>query len=284
MFQSKGFRSMAMAPDFAGTGDQADLLLKIARCPIAKRCLGGEHGLGCETIVKSQRVDSTSLFQSPEPWSGHLSIAPILFLSSNPSIGSSESVANGKYPNATWDEESTVEYFEYRFGGKPLSSVEEGIYHASPGTTRARRGIPFWIQVRARAAELLSKSRFEVVAGTDYALTEIVRCKSKGEKGVAEALATCAGLYLEPTLEQSAATVLVVLGAHAKRTICDKYGLEPTVSLHGPILVANRMRHVVFLPHPTGWASPKTFKKLLTPADFERLSQSLTAPEPCSTA
>src|SRR5215217_7246294 len=151
------------------------LLLKVARCPIATRCLNGEIGHGCSKIVRFQSVDSESEFQSPEPWSGHLSIASILFLSSNPSIGAT---TYDQYPRATWDDESIIEYFEYRFGRKPLSSVEQGIYDALPGSLRVTRGTKFWIGVRARAAELLEKPASQVVAGADYALTEVVRCKS----------------------------------------------------------------------------------------------------------
>jgi len=83
--------------------------------------------------------------------------------------------------------------------------------------------VPYWIAIRARAAELLEKQTSQVVAGTDYALTEVVRCKSQGEEGVAEARATCVREYLEPTLAASAASVIVVLGAQAKRAVCDRY-------------------------------------------------------------
>lgn len=132
-----------------------DLLLKVARRPIVERCLNGETNHCCSKIVLSQGVESTSEFQVPEPWSGHISTAPILFLSSNPSIGPAG--GHEQYPRATWNDESIVEYFDYRFGGKPLSAIESGIYHTSRGSTRARRGVRFWIGVRARAAELLEK-------------------------------------------------------------------------------------------------------------------------------
>jgi hypothetical protein len=257
-----------MASDLTGNDEQVDLLLKIARCPIADRCLNGDVDHSCAKIVRSQGVNSASQFQSPEPWSGQLNRAPILFLSSNPSIGPA---TFDQYPRSTWEDESITEYFEYRFGGKPLSPVEQGIYHASPGTTKARRGIPFWIQVRARAAELLGKTTNQVVAGTDYALTEVVRCKSKDEYGVAESLPTCVGEYLEPTLAASVASVIVVLGSPAKRAICNRYDLAPDVHLHGPLMVANRQRMIVFLPHPTGRAPRKTFNGCLLLSDLDRL-------------
>ena len=257
-----------MVSDPADNSREAKLMLGIARCPIADRCLNGELGHSCSKIVLSQGVDSTSQFQSPEPWSGHLSLAPILFLSSNPSIGAS---TYDQYPRASWDDESIIEYFEYRFGGKPLSSVERGIYHASPGSPRTRRGVPFWIAVRSIAAELLHTTTNQVVAGTDYALTEVVRCKSVHEVGVQEALSTCVSEYLEPTLQSSVAKVIVVLGARAKWTVCDRYGLEPDVPLHGPLLVGNRKRLITILPHPNARNGPKKVSRCLLPSDLDRL-------------
>jgi hypothetical protein len=247
-----------------------DLLLKVARRPIVERCLSAESGLGCSTIVRSQNVSSRSDFQVPEPWSGHISIAPILFLSSNPSIG--QAGGYEQYPRASWPSESIVEYFDYRFGGKPLSAIEDGIYHVSPGSSRSRRGVRFWSGVKARAAELLEKPKSEVIPGTDYALTEVVRCKSVGEYGVPEAVATCVSEYLEPTLEQSASRVIVVLGSQAKRVVCARFGLDPSISLHGPLQVAKRTRLIVFLPHPSAY-EPQTFSKCLLPSDVEWLRQ-----------
>jgi hypothetical protein len=191
-------------------------------------------------------------------------------LSSNPSIGSS---SYDQYLRATWDDESTIAYFAHRFGGHRLSSVEQGIYHTSAGASRSTRGIRYWIAVRARAAELLGTSPSEVVAGTDYALTEAVRCKSRNEFGVSEALATCVGEYLGPTLTASVASVIVVLGATAKRAFCGAYNIEADRSLLGPMLIGGRQRMVVFLPHPTGYAPRKTFSGCLHPSEMERLRE-----------
>ena len=152
-----------------------------------------------------------------------------------------------------------------------------------PSSPRAKVATRFRIGVRARAAELLEKPNSQVVAGIDNALTEVVRCKSVNEYGVSEALATCVGEYLEPTLEASVATVIVVLGAQAKRVVRDRYGLESHVLLHGPLLVANRKRLILFLPHPTGRALQKTFSGCLLPSDVDRLRQWLNNSEIRST-
>ncbi len=80
-------------------GESAELLLRIARCPIVDRCLNGDTTHPCSTIVRSQGTDSLDDFHAPEPWSGRLSIAPIWFLSSNPSIGKAHAQTLEKRPN-----------------------------------------------------------------------------------------------------------------------------------------------------------------------------------------
>ncbi|MCB8751613.1 hypothetical protein [Planktothrix agardhii] len=73
------------------------LLDEIVNCPHAQQCLGDSAAENlCRTIVEYQNTLSLQKFQVPEPWSGEIEKAPILFLSSNPSIGGDEA-----YP--TWD-------------------------------------------------------------------------------------------------------------------------------------------------------------------------------------
>ena len=65
------------------------LLTNIARCPITHQIIQNPEkskSLPCYKVVKSQPIKSYENFQLPEPWGGHIDKAPILFLSSNPSI------------------------------------------------------------------------------------------------------------------------------------------------------------------------------------------------------
>jgi hypothetical protein len=78
-----------------------DLLLEIVRCPNVQACLADpEKKHPCRKIVQSQGEKAAEHFQVPEPWSGHLETAPILFLSSNPSISQDE-----EYPRFGWGDE-----------------------------------------------------------------------------------------------------------------------------------------------------------------------------------
>jgi len=64
----------------------ASLLVQITRCPVAERCRAGED-LACSAVVGSQEALGPGDYQVPEPWSGHISGAPVLFVSSNRSWG-----------------------------------------------------------------------------------------------------------------------------------------------------------------------------------------------------
>jgi uracil-DNA glycosylase len=70
--------------------------------------------------------------------------------------------------------------------------------------------------VRSRARELIPERQPR--PGRNYALTEVVRCKSRNERGVEEARLICSGRYLERTLDASRADVVVFLGMRAEVT------------------------------------------------------------------
>ena len=243
------------------------LLLETARCPVVEHCLGGATDHPCSKIVQSQGVRSLADFQLPEPWSGHIAQSPILFLSSNPSIGIT---LDHEYPRATWDDASIVDYFENRFGDSPLSSVADGICNHLPGGQRSQRSVRYWAGVRARAGELLEKPVRELRPGYDYALSEIVHCKSTKEWGVREALRTCADRYLEPTLAASGAGVIVIVGAHAAEAIRSRYHLEPGEALYGPLHIGGRQRLFALIPHPSSFGN-QTFAKCLGKEKLQRL-------------
>ena len=68
-------------------GPLQDLLLQIARCPNVAHCLSGAgQSHPCSTIVNHQRTLGIHDPYVPVPWIGHIETAPILFLSSNPSV------------------------------------------------------------------------------------------------------------------------------------------------------------------------------------------------------
>lgn len=161
-----------------------------------------------------------SRMHRPEAWTGDIVNAPILFLSSNPSFDSEEN-----YPNwnlGEWPEEKIEEFSTQRF----TSRIERG-YGASDGLsskqvdrTIGKKGellhkVNYWNWARNMVAYIHSKELTEVSAHSDYAMTEIVHCKSKNEQGVKKARLKCKDTYLEKILRVSKAKLIIISGKHA---------------------------------------------------------------------
>ena len=141
-----------------------DLLLEIAHCPIVKGHFDGRVSNSCSTIVLSQEKEDLSAFQLPEPWNGDLGHAPILFLSSNPSVGESE-----KYPiwNKKWSDDQIVDFFAHRFSEREKPWVKNELYPLQVSGEYAKDWVRFWASVRARAKELLPDKE-KIQPGIDY--------------------------------------------------------------------------------------------------------------------
>lgn len=113
--------------------------------------------------------------------------------------------------------------------------------------------------------------------GVDYALTEVVHCKSKDEIGVEEALQTCTKLYLQDVVELSGSKVIVVLGRPARKAVEDIFKNElkdahklSNGDVFGPLHVGERKRYIVFLPH-TNARQSRTFAKCIDEVTLQKL-------------
>lgn len=147
-----------------------ELLIAITRCShIDDARADPSHP--CAAIVGDQEGD-TAKFQVPEPWSGHIECVPILFVGSNPSISEDE-----VFPTSSWSEAKTKDFFQRRFD-KDGSWAERMPF----------KSVKYWTHVRERATELLERAAVE---GRDFALTEVVHCKSRNQDGVKDALPVC---------------------------------------------------------------------------------------------
>lgn len=285
------------------------LLLQIARCYVIERCLTDEtHESPCRQIVMHQwpgfsPAERRERWQRehhvPVPWVGHLEHAPLLFLSSNPGLGSKRVLAKPaadprpalpvlrgatleqhaslgrpfEAPKWEWIDEQIVDSYEASFevwldgGTRPLQNEQGDL----------GKEVPYWGGVRAIAADVLGAG---VVAGRDYALTEIVRCKSDDEFGVPKAKLECVPLYLRRTLALSPARVIVVLGREARMEFRTLYGY-PDADVVSPRLVdvEGRERRIVFLSHPSaregGQAKPLKYPKRLAADDIQIVKGSL---------
>jgi len=235
--------------------DVSSLLLEITKCPVVQFCLGQpEQSHPCAELVRSQGAATLADFQVPEPWSGPIATAPILFISSNPSISRSDppSDLDEEYPtgsSAAWPDARIVDFFDGRFGGGREEWIHGGIhYRRKDGSfTTGKEWVRFWASAQNRASEALGRP---AIPGHDYAMTEVVRCKSTGEDGVFDAARHCPDRYLDRTLSVANAGLLICFGTFARDEVQRRYDLPTRQVLVGPVEIAGRERYVVFLPHP----------------------------------
>jgi uracil-DNA glycosylase len=234
----------------------------IARCKNIPDCFA-DASHPCAAIVRSQNAADIASFQLPEPWVGEIDVAPILFVASNPSIGEDE------HSTGSAGDEDVWESHHLAFGGGKRNYIDDGIH-----TTRADgsiiKPVRYWASVRARARELIPNR--PVVPGRDYAMTEVVHCKSKNEVGVLTAVESCVNLHLESVMSVSAAVIVVAMGVFAQRWVL---GSKLTTSHMSERVLGGKTRLVVSMPHPNARSRPKTFANNLTSDEMEHLTRAV---------
>lgn len=245
----------------ADKSDAQTAFLSVARCPNVRFCIKTDAPHPCREIVehqmREQGIQSYDNFQVPEPWVGELDAAPILFISSNPSIGEDRHAVGASSDETLWNSH------HFAFGGGKRRYILDGINTTTTTGEKLKR-VPYWASVRARARELISNA----VPGRDYALTEIVHCKSTDEVGVASAATECAKMHFERVLGISPATVLIVLGKVARECLRPNNQASSAVEERE---IGGRYRLIVYLPHPSSWEpGPRTLVGLF-PAEVDRL-------------
>lgn len=236
-----------------------DHLLEITKCQNFINC-AGTH---CEQIVSVQK---TSPKQVPEPWSGDLLNSKIVFVSSNPSISERE-----YYPTEDWNDEQLIDFFHNRFDqdGRYVKSYLYPIIKKGSELQYSRSWVRYWASIKSTASSLL-ESKAE--PGKDYSLTEIVRCKSRNEIGVKNALETCSRKFFSKTLNLSNANTFVIVGSKAKmafETVTQMKFLENKIlacTLNG------RERLFINLPHPNS-RGLKKLNYIFNASDLKRIIQ-----------
>ena len=164
------------------------LLHKIARCDDITIAMHDEHH-PCHKIVSSQEAYS---FQIPEPWNGNLQKAQILFISSNPSISSRDIE---EYPIESYSDKEIHDYFLNRF-------YQE--YY--------REKVRFWNYVKKYSSWVMDLDVNDEALPDKICITEVVHCKSRGERGVKECCDYCAGKWLNEILSEFNGQYIILLG------------------------------------------------------------------------
>ncbi|GEM_PF-6465390 len=214
------------------------LLLRIARCPRFFRILesNDDYLSCCEKVVNSQEkqlgIKDISDFQLPEPWNGDIVRAPILVVSSNPSISKEE-----LYPTKDWPDEVIIDFFVNRF--KDRGEKYSWVYNNRVLNKDGSRGktVRYWTSIKNRVKELISK---EPIPGIDYCITELVHCKSQKQEGVMGAFGFCAELYFNRIVRAGNFKLIMAIGS----VVREYFNCRP--SIYGI--------PVIYLRHPNAFA------------------------------
>lgn len=270
---------MAEAPTLAPRGaGEAHLALSVARCPqVPLARADSTHP--CSTIVSLQPADP-SIWQVPEPWAGNLTEGRVIFISSNPSINEDED-----YPRGDWPDEKIADFVTNRFSHGWVHSnrvlLRDGTYY--PHQVR------FWLSIRQRATELLGR---DADPAADYAMTEVVHCKSRDEIGVSRASALCVSLHLDRIIAASPAPLVVVVGHKSRDRLIPLWDLPAQFGARTPVgsheranLITRELgghnRVVAYLPHPNNRETNRHFAGFYPTAlpALQRLAQGQLTPD-----
>lgn len=196
----------------------------------------------CDNVVNSQltlELEPTQ-FHLPEPWNGRIDCAPILFISSNPSISVEE-----LFPTSGWPDEMIVDFFMNRFEDRGVNDswVYKNKILMRDGS-RSKRTVAYWAAIQCRAAELFGR---DVIPGIDYCITEIVPFKSHKEIGVARAAKFCNENYFSKVVKLSDAAIFIGVGKVAMNFLKSFYPEDKIGE-----------REILYIPHPNA-RSRKTF-------------------------
>jgi uracil-DNA glycosylase len=236
----------------------AALAAEIVRCPVVDQCLApGGEGSPCHRVVSWQGQTAGGLRYVPEPWSGHLDRASILFVGSNPGADVEGAPISDTSFTAAWETDEIVSCYDDAFEPWRKPGIVDGVYQSDKYGNRAAKPIRYWMWARARARELLQR---EPAPGVDYALTEVVHCGTQHEAGVDAAFGTCTDRYFERTLRASPAAVVVCVGSWAKAGFKRTFNIDVLDHFWGPAEVAGRRRFILAVPHPGAYGSPKRFE------------------------
>lgn len=170
-----------------------------------------------------------SQLQRPEPWTGDLGTAKIMFLSSNPSFNPEENFPN--WNESDWSNEDISLFGAERFttsDDRKFGATESNIVTRQDRTIgfsgERSRKVKHWIWVRRYASFVLGKKISDTSAISDYVMTELVHCKSPKEDGVVEALSHCADKWFGEIMNISPASLIFVTGAKAAERVAQIYG------------------------------------------------------------
>lgn len=257
------------------------LAIEIARCSSVREAFADVNH-PCHLVVSTQKSDEFR--QLPEPWYGNIVKCKVLFISSNPSIDENQREIAEVFPTESWEDSQIGSWAMNRVmdgsGESGVSFNLEGhqnfLWKCVDGKFRgqgANQKSPqaTWNGIHNRAVELLGTGSNPA---TNYALTEVVHCKSKDEIGVKQSATHCSSRWMDQIIGLSEELKVVVLvGAQVRDSFAQsKYKLgsnfgskimssdllsEAKQNSFVSVVLGKRLLFV-YLPHPAAGAK-KTF-------------------------
>jgi hypothetical protein len=182
----------------------------------------------CHKVVTNQFNVTSDFkdFHRPEPWIGRISTSKLLFISSNPGLSVDQGAEREIFPIENWSVGDSADFFVERFNrehdpvyatfnndSEPnfLTRSFDGEYRS--GGKNPKTPQKTWAGIYKLAGELLGSN---CSPDGDYALTEIVHCKSLMAAGVTEASNVCASQWMPKITSLAPAKVLILLGSKVR--------------------------------------------------------------------
>ncbi len=273
------------------------LAQQICDCPEVPNALANSSH-PCSKVVRIQNAmvaDDESMRQRPEPWIGDIQNSRVLFLSSNPGISDSSDLdSRESFPTYKDSAAESAEFFTRRFDQTNIPILAtfnhptepNFLVHCNDGKYRSgmkneKRPQATWQGIHDLATSILGS---ECDPNSDYALTEIVHCKSKMAEGVEEASSMCVDVWLTKILAVATAPVIVVIGSKARDFFAisqlgfradfgsDKNKVYKDLSQRERAIrdiqisdFGGVRRIYIYSFHPTHAISPKKFKDMFVP-------------------
>lgn len=269
-----------------------ELALNISSCCEISRAISNNHH-PCFKVVSEQfpHISREDDRQRPEPWVGNLTKGKILFVSSNPSISLDPGNEREDFPSFKTNPEVAADFFVNRFNPQQtpvhatfnhpvepnfLTRSLDGEYRS--GTNKPKQPQATWQRTHKIAMELLGPNCHP---HWDYAMTEIVHCKSKGARGVQQASLKCIDKWLKQIINLSSANVVILLGKYVrdffaiqKLNFDSSFGSDQDKIYKKLTTQSRALRDIkisdfsgsnklyIFRFHPTHAISPNTFKDM----------------------
>ena len=247
-----------------------DLLMDIVKCGINCR----SENSPCHNIWTAQGCKSLMDFQLPEPWNGDIENARLLFLGVNPCMSDCElfpklgndwwvikTRGKGVAEDVSLRKDRIVDYFKNRFSSKEKYVIHE---HGSKFQIRLEnggylrvKGNSYWPYLHKVARIILGDN---VEPGRDYALTEVVHCKTHNENGLFDRTRSCSCYEVckEKWLRQIFEVAyrleyVVVLGNSAISKVAKLFSV-PSLEKYKwhPVEMYGRIFKVLFVYHSNG--------------------------------